>query len=282
MPRRDRAIVGAALAGVLLTACGTPADNGDGAPVASVPSVPSVDLTQRPIADDPDPALRSGAVANFLECEHGVWQGGWGPDYGFLASGPNPDAALAVLLDERMLALPTAGFVAAGVDEGRVLYTYRVGTSTKAAVVVANETKVTLGSTDEWSVESFASCDPAEFDASADESIPMTVWTDAAGERVPTSVITSYRGPEHCGWESATFLTVDDTAYISDPEGVLGDRGFVVPFDGDTELPPDAIDTGYEQAGRHLWLSPDRTIAFVVTDERVEAWPSATEQSYCA
>lgn len=109
------------------------------------------------------------------------------------------------------------------------------------------------------------------------------MWQDAAGDRVPTSTITSSQGPEHCGWESATFLRVDEKGYISDPKGVLDGKGFVTPFDADTELPSDAIDTGYQQQGRRLWLSNDRLIAFVVTAAGVgvEAWPSSTEEFFC-
>jgi hypothetical protein len=274
------------LAAVLAAGCGTPATSDAGVPVpsgAAPVSTPFVDLSQRPVADDPDVAARAGAVANFIECEHGLWQGGWAPDYGFLASGPSPDEAVAALLDEGMLALPKDGFVAAGHDDGRVLYTYGVDGRAKAAIVVADSTKVTVSSADHhWGVESFASCDPAEFDASADDAFPMTVWHDADGERVPTSVITSSRGSDHCGWESVTFLTFDGQVYISDPDGVLEGSGFAAPYDDDTDLPPDASDTGYEESGRHLWLPQDRTTGYLVTDEAVEAWPSSTEDFFCA
>lgn len=53
-------------------------------------------------------------------------------------------------------------------------------------------------------------------------------------------------------------------------------------YDDDTHLPPDAIDTGYQHDGRHLWLSQDRTIAFIATDQSIEDWPSSTEDHFCA
>ena len=49
-----------------------------------------------------------------------------------------------------------------------------------------------------------------------------------------------------------------------------------------TELPSDAVDTGHQQQGCRLWLSNDRLIAFVVTADGVEAWPSSTEEFECA
>ncbi len=38
----------------------------------------------------------------------------------------------------------------------------------------------------------------------------------------------------------------------------------------------DAVDTGYRRGHDELWLSQDQTIAYVVTQDAVEAWP-ATE-----
>lgn len=250
--------------------------------VAPVVSLPLVDLSQPPVADDADPAVRAGAVANFVDCEYGVWQGGWTADYGPLGSGPSPDAALATALRERVLALPDQGFVAAGRDEGRVVYTYDVAGRSKAAVIVADSATMDIVTADDWGVEAFASCDPAEFDVPGQEAFPMTVWQDADGNGVPTSSVTSYRGPEHCEWESVTYLALDGEQYISDPEQVFDGRDFVAPFDADAELPPDAIDTGYRRDGRHLWLSSDRTIAYVVTDSSTEAWPSSTDDFFCA
>jgi hypothetical protein len=94
-------------------------------------------------------------------------------------------------------------------------------------------------------------------------------------------VIVSRPAPEHCGWESVTFLTFDDQRYVSDPDDALGGRGFVSPFDADGALPSDAVDTGYAQGDRHLWVSTDRTIAYVVTGDAVEVWPSSTEELVC-
>lgn len=277
--------VATCLVAVCLAACGgsAPSDSdGTGAVGRGLDSLPAVDLTRRPIADDRDPSRRAGAVADHVDCAHGVWQGGWSADFGPLGGGSNPDAALAAMLDDDVLGLPVDHLGAVGRDRGRVLYTYEVGGKPKIAVVVADSASAELGSEHRWEVEAFASCDPAEFDPSTDDELAMEIWQDASGTRIPTSVIVSSRGPEHCDWESVTFLTLDGVGYVRDPGRVLGTEGFVSLFDDDAELPSDAVDTGYRRDGRRLWLSSDRAIAYVVADGVVEAWPSSTEQFACA
>ena len=108
---------------------------------------------------------------------------------------------------------------------------------------------------------------------SVDDQLSVEVWVDVDGNRVPISIITSLSGAEHCGWQSVTYLSYEDRYYISDPGGVM-DTPFVAPFDQAADLPPDAVDTGYRHDGRELWISTDETVAFLVTGERVEAWPS--------
>ncbi len=247
-------------------------------------SLPVVDLSRLPVADDADPSVRAGAVADFVDCVHGVWQGGWASDYGPLGTGGDPVTAIDDMIDGQTLGMPAEGFVAVGraEPENRVLYTYDVAGIAKAALVIADTTSVELDGEDRWAIETFAGCDPAEFDPSTGDAFPQQVWKDADGARIPTSVITSSQGPEHCGWESATFLRVDGRNYVSDPRHVLDDRNLVAPFDDDAALPADAVDTGYQRQGQRVWLSSDRRIAFVVTAEAVEAWPSATEQIGCA
>ena len=89
-------------------------------------------------------------------------------------------------------------------------------------------------------------------------------------------------GDDHCGQESATFLFVEGALYVADPRGVLGDIGAATDFDDDASMPADAIDSGYRQEDRQLWLSPDDSIAYLVTDDRVEAWPLAMTPPECA
>lgn len=285
-PAAYRSVVRCAvLVATLLVGCRGQADDAAEAvpqPGGPTASLPQVDLSKPPVANDPDPSVRAGAAATFIDCEHGVWQGGWTSDFGPLGSGAEPDEALEDMIQGGTLGMPDENFVAVGQDDGRVLYVYEVADSPKAALVIADSASVQLDTEDRWAVETFASCDPAEFDPSTDDEIPQQVWQDADGNRVPTSVITSARGPEHCDWEIVTFLTLDGQGYISDPDDVLDGRGFVAPFDADAALPPDAVDTGYQQADRRLWLSSDRSIAYVVTEDAVEAWPSSAEEFACA
>jgi hypothetical protein len=134
--------------------------------------------------------------------------------------------------------------------------------------------------TDGWVVETFATCDPAEYAAAEDDELRQTVWTDRDGERVPTSVVTSFSGPEHCDWQSVTFLHLEDRQYLRDPDHRLASET-VVSYDGDVELPEGAVDTGYRRGDDQLWLSADGRIAYLVSGGTVEAWPSTTEQVGC-
>lgn len=266
--RMSRTAVSLLVTCCLLAACGGVDPNDEALRV--------VDLFEQPIADAPDPADRAGAAADFIVCDYGISQGGWSMDFGPPASSQDPDGALARFLDFGLFALPRKGFVAEGRDHARVLYTYSVAGGPKAAVIVADNDE------NGWVVETFAACDPAEFDPSADDQLPVEIWLDAEGNRVPTSIITSSQGAEHCDWESVTFLWFDDIQYISDPRGVLAGVEFVAPFDDDAELPAAAIDTGYEREGRRLWVSADGSVAYLVDDDRVEAWPTSTDPVGCA
>lgn len=258
---------------------GATGSNGDTG--AGDASVPVVDLYEQPVADAPDPADRAGAAADYVECEYGISQGGWSMDFGPPGSASDPDGALVQFLAGGLFALPGQGFVAEGQDQDRMLYTYSVAGESKVAVIVADSTNVALNAEDGWVVETFASCDPAEYDPSIDHQLPVDIWLDADGNRVPTSTITSSKGPEHCDWESVTFLCFD-RQYMSDPLGVLADVGLVVPFDDDVELPSDATNTGYHREGRQLWLSADGAIAYLDDGNRVEAWPTSTDPVGCA
>jgi hypothetical protein len=203
-------------------------------------------------------------------------------DFGGPGGASDPSGALLQFVDGNLFALPSDGYVAEGRDEHRRLYTYSVSGEPKVAVIIADSVNVALEESGGWAVETFASCDPAEYDPSADDQIPMDIWLDADDNRIPTSIVTSSQGQEHCDWESVTFLWYEDRQYFSDPEGALADVGFVVPFDADTELPTDATDTGYHHDGRHLWLSTDGTVAYIVEGDSVEGWPTSADQVGCA
>lgn len=176
--------------------------------------------------------------------------------------------------------LPEDGYAPVGQDTDRLLYTYTVDASPRVAIIVAR-TANTSDSTDGWTVETYATCDPAEYHPSTDDHLPVDVWLDSEGSRVPTSIVTTYRGAEHCGWESVTFLVFEDRQYIGDPHGLLAE---VVWFDDMVELPVDATDTGYHHEGRHLWISGDEAVAYLVEGDQAEAWPApdSTDPIACA
>ena len=85
-------------------------------------------------------------------------------------------------------------------------------------------------------------------------------WRDSAGR-----TLASYPGPEHCDWESVTFLEVAFS--LTRPE--------------------DAVATGFRSGDAELWVSPadadgDTYGAVYVVDDDVERWPRTREEIACA
>ena len=261
---------------------------GDGPP-AGGPAAPGDDApaslaSPRPVPDDPDPSARAGAAGRHVDCDGPVAQGGWAADFGAPSGAADPESALDEFLADGPFDLPTSGYHQAAAEPGRVLFTHTVDGSSKIAVIVADSTVVV--DTDPtartgWGVETFASCDPAEYAPTTDDELHQSIWTDRDGDRVPTSTLKTFPGPAHCDWQSTTFMYLDDQQYLRDPEHLLT-SDTVVPYDGDTELPADAIDTGYRRGNDQLWMAADRSIAYLVTPDHVEAWPSTKEPVACA
>lgn len=119
-------------------------------------------------------------------------------------------------------------------------------------------------------------------------------WNDARGEQVPEFVVSTYRGAEHCEWESAVFLQLGwplGTAekigpgrqYVRDPEGLFPEN-VIVPLDLDARLPPDARYTGYHRGEVKLWVSDSEAAdaVYLVRGEQVERWPRTTQTIACA
>lgn len=249
-------------------------------PATSVASLAS----PRPVPDHPDPVVRAGAAGVKVDCDGPVHLGGWTLDAGGPSdSAADPQSALQAFLDEGLFGLPTNGYEQVASEPGRVLFNYQVEGRPKVAVIVVDGTAVDepVAAPDGWAFETFATCNPAEYAPSADDDLGQTVWTDRDGNRVPTSTITSYQGAEHCDWQSVTFLQLDDQQYLRDPEHLLADWT-IAPYNGDVPLPEDAVDTGYRRGNDQLWLAADRTIAYLVTDSEIEAWPATTDQIGCA
>jgi hypothetical protein len=103
-------------------------------------------------------------------------------------------------------------------------------------------------------------------------------WVDRTGKVPPASVLKQTRGLEHCDWESTTLLRYRRVWYVRDPDGVLPAGGTALSYDPRSDLPPDAVDTGYREGDRELWTSPSvgRDAVYIVTSEGVERWPRFT------
>jgi hypothetical protein len=233
-------------------------------------------------ADDSGPrALRlaSGAAGRALECDGEIFEGA-GPDgWGASEGGDTPEEGLALYFDMFQPEEPDHGYRAEREEADRVLYSFDVGGRTKVAVVVAKDQKNRPG----WGPETNASCDPAELPASFTDTKGWEIWTDREGRRVPVTRLSSSPGPEHCGWQSAHFLDLDDRTYARDPDGVLGRDGLLrAPYREKVRMPAGAHDTGYHHSGRRLWLTDDRATAYVRTAEGVEAWPRLKKSVGCA
>ena len=122
---------------------------------------------------------------------------------------------------------------------------------------------------------------------------PGRAWT-RHGVEVPPSEIVAAAGPQHCGWESATFLTLGwplgtrpQTAagarqYIRDPRHVLPPR--LAALELEASLPADAGPTGYAYGPVRLYLAPsdqDQAVYLVLGDS-VERWPRSDPMTLCS
>ena len=159
-----------------------------------------------------------------------------------------------------------------------MLYTVRTDGHPRMAAVV-HLGRISDGR--RWFVESWARCDFAELPGALTDAVDVLVWTDGDGDRVPTQEVVSYTGSEHCDWQSMTFLeTGGHTPVRASPPDL---RDFSAePYDQARPLSADAVDTGFERDGRHLWLSPDGRRAYVGDHTSVELWPATTQHLGCA
>ncbi len=122
---------------------------------------------------------------------------------------------------------------------------------------------------------------------------PGRAWVNGSTE-VPPSEIVAAAGPAHCGWQSATFLTigwplgtrpqtsVGARQYIRDPRHVLGSRLPALRLDA--TLPADARPTGYFEGPVQLYLAPsdqDQAV-YLVLGQNVERWPRSDPMTLCS
>lgn len=224
----------------------------------------------------------AGAAGDVVDCTAWGRGGSTGERvYSEGATADSPAQALEVALSEGGFGGVPDGLLVAKEEDDRVLYVLEVEGAIKQAVIVRNGPATEGAGGSGWYVESWAHCDFSELPRSFTDSIGLQVWTDSDGRAVPTTTIESWTGPQHCDWQSMTFLHVGKAEYVRDPHPELADF-FAEPYDEHTELPADAVDTGFQRDGEHLWLSPDKRRAYVGTRDDVEAWPRTVQPLGCA
>lgn len=222
---------------------------------------------------------RAGAAGEVVDCR--TWGSGGSVGEAVYSGGEtvdNPVEALKVAGNEGGFGGVHEGLVVAKEEADRVLFVLEVGGAVKQAVIV-RDGPASDGAG--WYVESWAHCDYSELPRSFTDSIGLQIWTDAQGRAAPTNVIESSTGPQHCDWQSMTFLRLGRVEYVRDPHEELADY-FADPYEKHATLPDDAVDTGFERGGDHLWLSHDKQRAFVGSQDDVEAWPRALQRLGCA
>jgi hypothetical protein len=128
-----------------------------------------------------------------------------------------------------------------------------------------------------------------------DEHGSPTYFKDESGWHLTLHVID---GPEHCGWQSASMLTLawplgsDDQGgedrtrlYIRDPENVFQGELDVPPPQLVATLPEDAVETAFHRGPWHLWVvdrEADDAVYLVSDEGPVERWPRADTMFGCA
>jgi hypothetical protein len=225
---------------------------------------------------------KAGAAGDIVDCD--TWgDGGFEQQdvYSEGATADSPEQALTTARSEGVFGGVQEGLRVTAQDDDRVLYVLEVSGLVKQAVVVHDGPATDGAGGPGWYVESWAVCDYSELPRSYTDSIGLQIWTDHSGRSVPTSSIASWIGPEHCDWQSMTFLYLGNGVFVRDPQPELANY-FDTPYRAATSLPEDVVDTGYVRDGRHLWLSADRQQAYVGTPDSVEAWPRTTKPLGCA
>ncbi|TIC85135.1 hypothetical protein E8D34_13790 [Nocardioides sp. GY 10113] len=232
----------------------------------------------------------AGAAGNVVDCR--TWGSGgraFGPGdldadevYGEGATADSPEGALETAAGEGLFG-PVPGLTLVREEPDRALFVVQVDGVAKQAVIVRNGPATEGAGGPGWYLESWARCDASEQPPSYAEARGLEIWTDASGRPAPTTEIVSRPGPEHCDWQSVTFLTVGDLTFASRPIRGLAERfaDDVPAGPVDAGLPADARDSGYHRADAELWLGADGRTAFLVEGEDTTAWPRVLRPVLC-
>lgn len=280
MPARESAAAALLLALMALPAC---SDSGDvlSDVRSSAPGTPYAgSLVSAPSTQSDDVRTNGGAAAQALECAGTPAGGGVGsPNDGLHEGSSSPEGALHEEVEMTPWLWPQSGWRQEAARDGRVLFSYDVEAKTKAAVVVTlDEDGATYA--DDWVAEAIAWCDVSEYPEDLPAAGAPQVWTDRTGRRVPTTTVQSFPGPEHCNWQTVTFLEVGDREFLRDPDGELADFVEQPGYAPDVPLPVGATDTGWVREGARLWLTS--AAAYVDVGGRTERWSETTQDIGCA
>ncbi|WP_128435834.1 hypothetical protein [Streptomyces cyaneus] len=276
-------VVVAVLAATAVAGCGTEEDLVVAGTAPAAPYDGPLYVPVRSLDEDGPRATRieSGAAGRALECDGEIYSGGRSEPWSEGDGGSTPEDGLGAYFEIEQPDVPRSGYRVEREENGRVLFSYDVDGRTKVAVVVAEDRKDRPG----WGPETSASCDPAELPESFTATMEYEIWTDEAGHRVPITEISSSAGSAHCDWQQAHFLGLgvyrDRKLYARDPDGVLDPGMLNAAYDGDVPMPDDAHDTGYRHGERRLWLTDDKSTAYVRTPDGVEAWPQVKDGMGC-
>jgi hypothetical protein len=241
----------------------------DVAPTYPSATPPTPEVAAPSLTPEPAPYWAGDYVAAALQCD--------GPpaDFGSegiteaAVGGRDPSLALGRYLAEVKalgLVFPTEGFAEVEVLDSWALFGYVVGGRTRAAVAIQ---RLTPGADGPWFAAAVASCDPSEFDPATPLGTTITIWTDASGAAIPTTVVR-----EQADCYNATQLEVNGRLFVWDPgDGAYDPTMLEGTFETSPNLPATARDSGYRNAKRALFLAPDGSAAFVRNGKIVERWP---------
>jgi hypothetical protein len=271
-------LVGPILIGLLGASCASPVPTSAPTPDGSATnrSTPAVSASATP-HDTPVTAIE------LLECDAAPSDvGGSDESLAFDGGGSTPDRALETFLASTVFVIPRTGYQLLGQSGERYAYGYRAGREVKVVVVISPRFANVVGVA--FTADEVRTCPEAEFGSAAEFADGRRVWT----HRETGAILTDIAGPEHCGWQSARIMHIEEDGvlskqYLRDPEGVFDQVPLRETYAEGAELPDDASDTGYRSPeGYELWFTESDTAAYVVTPDGVERWPRPVDTIGCA
>lgn len=226
---------------------------------------PSVTPAMTP---EPAPAW-AGDAETSLQCEIGVSTDGPSGPMDISEDGPTADQAQRSFLSfvsNAFLIFPKDGFIEQARSDSARLFAHVVDGRIRAAIVAVTRDGRANGV---WWVSSVASCDPAEWAPATEAGVPLRIWTDPDGTRVPAATLL-----ERDDCYGASVLRLEGRLFVRDPSGGAVDpTQLESTYDGDTRLLATAIRQPYRDGDRRLFLAPDGKAAYVTSPSGVERWP---------